>query len=165
MNVFEPISSNDILNKIDTNIIFYDDLFKYSNIEQMLKNDSCVLLYKSQPAYGHWVCLIRNKYGIEFFDSYGKKPDEQKENINKDFLKLSNQYRDYLLDILIDASYKYPIFYNEYKYQRKNVSTCGKHCVIRIIMKHLDTKSYNLWLHSLNMDIDVIVDYLYNQIK
>jgi hypothetical protein len=169
MDILTPISNKDILNKLkgQTNIVFYEDLYKYTSLEQLLKNDSVVILYKSLPNFGHWTCIIRNKYGIEFFDSYGNFPDDLKKNINKEFLQLSNQWYNYLVDLLINDSNKYKIHYNNYKLQGKknNAATCGKHVIMRILNKHLSTDEYNKWIRSFKgYNPDEVVSYFYNQL-
>jgi hypothetical protein len=71
-----PLSDADILNRLRgrTNIVMYRDLYRYRNIEELLINDSAVILYEKQPKNGHWVCRIRYLFNgeptIEFFDSY-----------------------------------------------------------------------------------------------
>ena len=160
----DALTKSQILKKINVNVVFYEDLYYYNDIDSLLKNDAVLLMYRSTPFFGHWTCLIRNNGRIEFFDSYGELPDQQKKSIDTNFLKLSNQYRNRLIDLLIKASEKYEIHFNEFKYQGEDASTCGKHCVARILMKHLDTYHYYDWIRSFHKSPDVIVREIWNSL-
>ena len=164
----QPISNIDILKKLKgkTNVVFYEDLHKYTDINQLLKFNSCVLLYKVQPSFGHWTALIRNNFGIEFFDPYGEKPDETKSVIDKYFLQQTNQYENYLCNLLYKASFKTPIEFNHFKFQKKakNINTCGKHVIARILYKDLSLEDYNKFITSQNMNPDLFVTKLYQSI-
>jgi hypothetical protein len=169
-NIKDPIGAKDILKRIKTNIVYYEDLKKYKRIEDLLyPYDSAILMYKSQPYYGHWVCIFKNKKGIEFFDSYGDKPDEEKKHISKSFLLESGQFNDMMLDLLIDAADRYNIFYNEHKIQDNKASTCGKHCILRLMMKELDTDEYYNFIKGMSKQYgispDAIVNNYYNNIS
>ena len=164
----QPISNIDILRKLKgkTNIVYYEDLHKYSEINQLFKNNSCVLLYKIQPTFGHWTALIKNNFGIEFFDPYGSLPDETKTVIDKYFLKQTNQYENYLCDLLYKESFTTPIEFNHYKFQHKgkNINTCGKHVICRIIHKDLSLEQYNQFIKSMGINPDEYVTQLYDSI-
>ena len=73
----------------------YRELRDITQIEQILKDNSVVILYANKPKRGHWICLIRyiknNVPTLEFFDSYGFFPDDEKKIISKEFLRNSNQ--------------------------------------------------------------------------
>ena len=77
-----PLSDKNIFDKLNgrTNIIMYNQLNNVKNIDDILKDNSVVILFENRPKRGHWVCLIkyfnkkRGRWTIEFFDSYGIFP-------------------------------------------------------------------------------------------
>ena len=83
----EPISNYDILEKLKgrTRLIFYEDLNKIDNLIPLLDEGSLVILYKSKPDFGHWTAIIKTPEGIEFFDSYGDKPEGAKKGFLNHF--------------------------------------------------------------------------------
>ena len=89
------LSDIDIYNKLKckTNVLLYRELRDITQIEQILKDNS-VILYENKPKSGHWICIIRylknNRPTLEFFDSYGFFPDDEKKLISKDFLRSTN---------------------------------------------------------------------------
>lgn len=85
----------------------------------------CILLYTPHdPTSGHWVCLIRRPDCIEYFDSYGDKPD-----IADD---LGDQ-PPLLTRLLKEAGM--PVFYNTKQFQKErgDVATCGRHVICRLL--------------------------------
>lgn len=153
-----PLSNQDIYSRLNgrTNVIMYNQLNQVNDIDDVMKNDSVVILFEKQPKNGHWVALIknynrtRNRPTIEFFDSYGMFPDEEKKYIDDGFLFQSNQKYNKLSELLTRASEKYDIEYNNYKLQRKtkDISTCGRHVISRILLKDLDIDEYNKLMRS-----------------
>jgi hypothetical protein len=153
------LSDSDILNKLAgrTNVILYRYLAGVSNIEQILINDSCVILYETKNKVGHWVCLVRyfdnhtGRWTIEFFDSYGLFPESEKTFINRPFLKNSGQRNNMIARLLYKAMNDgYNIAYNDHLQQSrsKNISTCGRHVISRILNKHMTTDEYNQYISS-----------------
>jgi hypothetical protein len=163
--ITDSLSKSDILKKINTNIVYYEDLKNYKRIEDLLyPYDSVILMYKQVPYYGHWVTIIKNKHGIEFFDSYGDKPDEEKKHIKKSFLIESGQFKDVLLDLLIEATNRHKIYYNEHKIQDTKNSTCGKHGILRIIMKDLNTQQYFNFIKKASKELKISPDEFVNRV-
>ena len=168
----KPISNFDILRKLsgNTRILFYDDLNNIPNIIPLMDKGSLVILYKSKPDFGHWTALVHTPEGIEYFDSYGDKPEHAKKNADRKFLIESNQYQNQLAKLLYDASLTTPIHFNNHRLQKssKNIATCGKHVVIRILNRNLTIDQYNKWLRELakrnKLTTDEIVNLLYNLI-
>ena len=167
-----PISNFDIERKLQgrTRIIFYEDLYKIKNILSYLDKGSLIILFKSKPDFGHWTSLVLTPEGIEFFDSYGDKPEGAKRGVNKEFLKRSNQYRNRLAQLLYNASSQIPINYNNHRLQKSNkdVATCGKHVITRILRRDLTNNEYNKWLRNLSkknqMTTDEVVCQIYEEL-
>jgi len=156
----KPLSDHDIYEKLHgkTNIVMYNELQNYKDIDELLTNDSAVILYENKPKVGHWVCLIKFMNDgiptIEFFDSYGIFPDEEKKFISKRFLKESQQAYNKIAELLMNASDRYEIQFNNYKLQKwcKNVNTCGHHVISRIKMKDLNIDDYSKFLKRYKVD-------------
>lgn len=126
------------------NIVLYPDLHKYSDIDQLLyPYDACVILYCNKRNYGHWCCVFKiDDDDIEFFDPYGMFPDDEIKFIPAHFRNISNQNYTHLTALLLDSPYQ--VHYNNYKLQKykNDVKTCGRHCVVRILNKHLTIDEY-----------------------
>ena len=169
----KPISNFDILEKLkgNTRLIFYEDLNNIDNIIPLLDKGSLVILYKSKPDYGHWTALVKTPEGIEYFDSYGDKPEYAKKGANRKFLIETSQYTNQLARLLLEASRVIPINFNNHRLQRlsKSIATCGKHVIIRILNRNLTTDQYNNSLRKLakknKITTDQLVNLLYNSIK
>ena len=165
-----PLSDRDIYNKLKgkTNILMYKQLNDVDYIEQILIDNSVVILYENKPNRGHWLCIIRHwepnkdKPTLEFFDSYGFFPDDEKRLIRNDFLQSSHQKHNKISELLYEASDRYNIEYNDFHLQKKDrdIATCGRHVISRIKLKELGIDEYNKFIksfkkHKLNAD-DVV---------
>lgn len=140
-----PLSDTQIYNylKGNVNIIIYHNLCNYKSVNQLFsKSNNVIILYETSPRVGHWIAIINNDNHVEFFDSYGYKPDYEKEMIKNDFLETSGQINNYVIHLLRGTNKK--VIYNEKQLQQSNnnVSTCGRHCIVRIIMKDTPLKKY-----------------------
>ena len=138
------LTDTDINNLLggETKIIFYRDLKNYSSLEEVLEPyGNTVILYPARSeSDGHWTALLRsvNKKGepvVEFFDPYGNDPDY---GFTKTDIKLP-----YYLALLMLASNE-KLEYNNHKIQKlaKNVGTCGRHVVNRILYDFLPIDEY-----------------------
>ena len=128
-------SNEDMTRFTNCPLILYEDLINFNTIDDLLKQAGCaIILYQIEHNFGHWVCINKNDNNqIEFFDSYGGKPDSQ--------LKYAkyNKKNDgpYLTELLYNSPYE--IIYSPYKLQSKgyNMSTCGRWCTLRLHMRHI----------------------------
>jgi hypothetical protein len=119
---------------------------RYSELGDKLQFDMhgrLVLLFLTQDAdSGHWVCLLckENPKRIEFFDSYGLKPDEERKWLSQETLERLHDQR--IVPLL--KREQCIVTYNPYKLQRdsKQVQDCGKHCVIRLMHFDLNIDEY-----------------------
>lgn len=165
------ISDADIINITGiNNIIRYQDIKNYNDIDDLLKKNVlvCFILFETKNNYGHWTVIFRNNNLIEFFDPYGFLFENQKLYIEQEEFKDPINY----LSILLKKS-PYQISYNELKFQNikdKSIGTCGKWCIIRYLNRHrglydfekmikTDSKKYNL---SYDEFIAYIFFYLFN---
>jgi hypothetical protein len=133
--------SNDDINEIlepDTKIFTYPQFATVSDIEQMFdKLGRCVFLFLTlSETAGHWLCMfLREDGSIEYFDSYGDKPEAQRKWISQEKLEELGEEEPYLFNLLKESGKK--VYYNTYPYQtdRNDINTCGRWCVARLIMK------------------------------
>ena len=168
---YESMDDDDIKFYLpNAKILKYNQLKKYKNIEQLLKKhgDYIIILYPvSSELSGHWVSLnLYNPNIIEYFDSYGEKPDVP-------FSWTSSNFRNnkrYLTELLNKT--KLRINYNSISFQSKRdkeISTCGAFVVFRI----LTLKEYNADLNENNKMLqtlkeintnksydDIVVDFI-----
>ena len=163
-----PMDDQDITHYLpNARLMTYNELSEIQNITDLLpKHKSYVIiLYPVKSVTdGHWVCLTRYRRIIEYFDSYGKKPDDP----------LSwGKYRDtphYLSKLLGKTNLR--VVYNTIEFQSKrdyNISTCGSYSVFRIltmIEMDADLEKNNLILKTLkevNEDKsydDIVVEFI-----
>jgi hypothetical protein len=143
-------------------IITHDKINNYNNINDLIgKYNKCIILYKSDASYGHWCCLFKNKYGINFFDSYGNKPDEILNFLPNHINKALEQDHDNLIKLLYNSNYN--IYYNEYPLQEynKNINTCGRWCIFRLICKELnENEFYNLFKNNKYTPDEIITNII-----
>jgi hypothetical protein len=131
----EPMGDDDIKRYFpNAKIMTYSQLNDFDNIEDVLPKDKdyAFLLIEDSPNKGHWVAI--SKYGdtVEFFDSYGGRPDSQLKWNSKSKNEKLGQGRKTLTEFFND--YKGRVVYNPVKYQGEggDVNTCGRHCTFRI---------------------------------
>jgi hypothetical protein len=161
------LSNHDILQLLDgkANIVLYPNLHKYDNIDQLLEPyGAFVLLFEAKPKYGHWTCIFKlDNDTLEFFNPYGGFPDNSLRHIPDGFKRQSYQNHTYLSALLFKSPYE--LTYNEHKFQKlkKNIRTCGRHCVFRLLCRWMSLKQYYDFLvdisKQLNMNFDQLVTF------
>ena len=86
---------------------------------------------------------------IEYFDSYGQKPEAQRDWLTEEQLEELGEGFPYLWNLLKKSGYK--VYYSTHPYQsdRNDINTCGRWAVARLICKDLSNKEfYNLVMKS-----------------
>lgn len=146
----KPISDLDILRVIKTRIVKYSQLKNFRNLDDIFVNGSFVILIENPVSkIGHWVCVVKRGVGknavVSYFDSYGRKPDPK--------LYLGNGH-PYLTDLLLGSGY--PVEYNTIDYQGRGMSTCGRHCIVRIIMKDRPLSDYKKFMNFFRNDDELV---------
>lgn len=162
------LSNKDIMSLLHgkASIVLYPKLYRYDNIDMVLgPYDACVLLFEAKPNYGHWVCLFKiNNHTLEFFNPYGGFPDDSLEYIPENFRERSYQKFPILSELLLVCPYE--LTYNEHQFQQKtkDIKTCGRHCVVRLLHRNLSLEEYTHFLNDMckkfNTDYDGIVTIL-----
>lgn len=124
------------LGDVDSKIIKYSELADFASVNELLPRDRDfkVLLIEDSPNKGHWAVLLRYGKTIEYFDSYGKKPDYHKAMFGKLRNLALGQHEDYLTD-LIKRSKGFKVVYNTTHFQKvkQGINTCGRWILLRII--------------------------------
>lgn len=152
----------------DIKIWNYPELNKVKHCSDIFdKKGRCILLYPTTSINsGHWVCLMNYPKKIEYFDSYGDKPECAKGGMESERLKeLEINHND--LTRLLRESRK-PVFYNTYPFQQSspNIATCGRHCCVRLLYAPYSLDKYKSVLDKSKMSPDEFVAaVVYNKIK
>lgn len=155
--VKNPLSDTEIKRylkqfKVKCPVIPYSKLYKCKSIDTLLKKgDNCfILLYLSSDNFGHYTLVFRrNKHEIECFDSLSMKPDDELKYIDDDVKDRLNQDKMYLTKLLLSSKNK--IHYNNRYLQSddyKNVATCGRWCIARILYRNKTIDEFNKMIKS-----------------
>lgn len=158
---FISTSNNDLIKLLGRyiKIIKYSDLKHITNIDELLQppNYECILLYETSDNNGHWTCIYRYGNKINFFDSFGLKPDDEFHKITIDYRKESGVVYPCLTYLLSDVND--PIEFNNYKLQDYAYSTCGYWCVARLLLKSLSMYQFYKLFKSdtLNKPDDLVI--------
>lgn len=159
------MTNNDIFKVLGKELQFlrYNELNRF-NLGKIRANGTLILF--EGPEGNHWVCLIKNKKGgkkrLEYFNSYGVIPDDEKKDLPLNFLERSKQSDNLLSRILYEADKKgYEIHYNEKPLQKmiENNNTCGRHCAIRMLISQIPLEEYQTFMTkygNLNPDDKVL---------
>jgi len=121
----------------DDCIIKYSDLAEYNTINDLLPNnkDFKIILIESSANSGHWVAVMRYNNIIEYFNSYGTKPEYDFKFIPTVIKHLLGQGGNLLTKLLKTKNKGQKIYYNKRKLQKivDGVNTCGRHVVARCL--------------------------------
>ena len=140
-----PFSGSEIVEALDgaVKIVKYPSIHQYQSIDELLRPyGRVVILYETEERYGHWCCLFLKNDVLEFFDPYGYKIDEQLKFIDESYKKTSNQNYPFLARLMFNSPYR--LAYNDVQLQseKKDVSSCGRHVTMRLIMSDVPIKLY-----------------------
>lgn len=110
-----------------------DDLFVRGmsefNVESPLEfdEDTCIILYKSEPNFGHWTILKRVDDQYHYLDSYGKVMDNP---LHYSDNKKLGQQRKVLPKLLLNSGAE--VYYNHIPLQElsTDIATCGLYCAL-----------------------------------
>lgn len=134
---------NDILDP-DTKVFAYPKFAEMSSIEEAFdKLGRCVFLFLTESeSVGHWLCMFKRNGFIEYFDSYGEKPEAQRSWVTAEKLDELGEGHPYLMDLLKKS--RQHVYYNTVKYQKDiaDVNTCGRWVVARLICKDMSNKEF-----------------------
>ena len=164
------LGDDDIKNILgdDINIVIYPDLEKYNDIDEVFddKNRVIILFLTTNEYTGHWLCLHKDEFdNIHYFDPYGSGIDKDKKWLSQTKLEELNQSKVSLLN-LIKKTANNGVYYNSYDFQKdkQGINTCGRHCCVRLLFKHLDLDDYYKMIKKSNLTPDEFVSYITFQI-
>lgn len=148
--ITEALSDTDLSRICEgkVNILKYERLKDMRSINEALGvHGACIILYESEENFGHWVALFVSKEQpntLEFFDSYGIKPDSELKLIPDYFREKSGQSQPHLT-YLIQASPEWKtLLYNEVDLQstKGNTNTCGRWAALRIMTRSIGLTTF-----------------------
>jgi hypothetical protein len=165
---YQSMGDDDIRHYLpDARILTYSELSNVRKIEDLLPRhkSSFILLYPvKSESDGHWIAVTRFSKMIEYYDSYGGKPD-----VPLTWGKYNNVHRR-LSELLNNT--KLRVTYNTIDFQNNKdftISTCGAFAVFRIltmIEMNADLEKNNIILKTLretNEDKsydDIVVEFI-----
>ena len=136
---------------VGDNIIKYSDLVNYNSITELLpkqKDYKIILIENDDFNKGHWVAIMRyfdkqndDKDTIEYFNSYGKKPDAQKSVIGACRYPVLGQTENYLSQLIKKRPKDLTYIWNKkaFQKQKQGINTCGRWLVLRLtLMRDMD---------------------------
>lgn len=152
-------------------IITYDELNSINTLNELFegnKYDKVIILYLLHSRYsGHWVCLFKNDQGVNFFDSYGRKPDKSIDNLTEKQRKEYNEKREQIFKLLTNSCNKF--IYNDYPLQDKKIKTqtCGCWVTHRLINSHFSDNEYIELFKLFNIQDkdEFVASYCLNRLK
>jgi hypothetical protein len=139
--------SNDDIQEIlepDTKIITYPQFGTMNHIDEAFDAlGRCIFLFLTTgPTTGHWLTMFKRKEGIEYFDSYGERPEEQRKWVEPDMLEELGEGEPYLMNLLRSSGYRVYSSTVPYQSDRSDVATCGRWAVARLICKDFSNKQF-----------------------
>jgi len=136
-------------------IMTYPELAK-ETLETLFPSDGMVviLFLTESKVKGHWTCLSKKGDAIEYFDSYGIKPDGERAWLDKRERITLGEVRPLINELI--QTHKGPVYYNEKKLQKGSVATCGRHVVVRGWNLDLPISTYSKQLQGKG-DPDLVV--------
>lgn len=135
-----PIDSPPI-ERSQIRLMTYDELAKMRSMEEVFnmgRTPIVMLLYvhssSNHETVGHWSLLLWRQGGVEveFFDSYGQKPDDMLFNIERSVRAKLSQDESHLCCLLADYLARYPsriVVSSSKPLQRdkEGINTCGRY--------------------------------------
>lgn len=157
-----PLSGGDLSRLIPNAPIHpYNELENVRRLDDLFGPDnSCFVLYLIQSSTsGHWVCLQDLGNKVEFFDSYGGngRPDSQLRWVPKDKREDWGEDSPLLMRLIRESGKE--LVYNKARLQKEcdNVTTCGRHCAVRLMHSAHALPDYINWLERKPNSPDEIV--------
>lgn len=155
--IYKPLTGDEIIKWIpNVTLMRYKEFKNYNTLPKL----PIVVLYEIKKDFGHWVLIFKSPEGIEHFDSYGYKPDDEFSFIPADYkTPMSGQDNKYLLQIL---SKRDDIHYNQYQFQDDgSIATCGRWAILRYLFSYLTIDQFYRMIkksaEQLNISFDELV--------
>jgi len=168
------VSSIDLKKKIKHKfkLVQYKDLFEYQNLNQLLPNSKLsiliILINTSPEGGGHWTILVRQKKLITYFDSYGKKIDQELKYISASDKNQLHENEPYLSELINNANVQVEQNTIQFQSYSPDINTCGKYVtfVANSMIKGMNLTEIQNLLQSIHKNkkesYDNIVNHFYN---
>lgn len=155
----EPLSLSELQRMVpNAKVMKYGALEKYVYLPRL----PLIILYETQPNFGHWIAVLETPEGVEHFDSYGIIPDNELNWVPEWLKGETGQNVKRLLSMLyqysIDTGKK--INYNNHRFQGRDTSTCGRWCALRIMFMTSGTDQFYRAVKSVCKSLGMIPDEL-----
>ena len=142
------LSDKDMKKIIPTlKVVSYPELLHATHIDQILDHKGrLMLLYLTENQNtGHWVCLLKRRGTkvLEYFDPYGNYgPDGESEWLTPQELEEFGQDTFHLSKLIKASPYKLVVNKTKFQKDKRDINTCGRHCLTRLYLKHLSLPQY-----------------------
>ena len=136
-----------------TNIMRYEDLMKYNNIENVLGDyGAVILLYQTvNRDFGHYASLFKDskhKNVLVFYDSLGIGLDEELNFSKFNQKNMDNKIVKHLSDLIANSNYKVDSNKVQMQKNSRDDNTCGRYAALRVRLRHLSNREFNFMLKS-----------------
>jgi hypothetical protein len=136
------IASDDFARFLDdvsnNKILKYSELKNYNTMDELLpeKTDYKIILTESQINSGHWCCILKYGDTVEWFDSYGVRPDGELNFISAGMRKILGEDKHHLSRLIKTIKSPTKFIYNKKKLQvlKDGVNTCGRWTILRLVL-------------------------------
>lgn len=116
----------------DCKIVEYCDLNKFSNMDDLLPNDTdyVIILIESAENRGHWCAITKRDKVISTFDSYGVKLQDELSFIPRMMNRILGNTKQELENLIKSCADDVEVIYNKTPLQSQSpsVASCGRWC-------------------------------------
>jgi hypothetical protein len=141
----KPLTDSDVTRYLGPqgNPLKYSEVKKYTFEQLLPAPDSFkVLLLEDKRNSGHWTCLLRKGDGAEYFNSFGKKYDDDLDPVPKMVKKILGETPNTIETMLGGR----PCAWNKTKLQADDSQTCGRYVVSRVQNREKSNPAFVKWL-------------------
>ena len=161
-----PLSNTDIQSLLDgeTNIFTYPMLESIDHIDEIFdpKGRAIMLFLTDGENSGHWISLIKRGNIIEIYDPYGHSPAEWKTKLGGAMTDMRDwkQDRPLLQQKIKEAGYRMKVNKKQVQPVSKNIATCGRHSVMRLLFHQYPLEEYNAIIKKIQTETGISPDDL-----
>ena len=116
----------------DCKIVEYCDLDKFSNMDDLLPNDTdyVIILIESQQNSGHWCAITKRDKVISMMDSYGVKLQDELNFVSRAMNRMLGNTKEELEKLIKSCADDVEVIYNKtpLQSQSQDVASCGRWC-------------------------------------
>lgn len=138
------------------NIVLFSHLKDYPTMHDLLPHDKAYkfILIETKKNSGHWTCVCRYGDTFESLDSYGCKLQNELKFIPQAIRQRLGETTDYMSKLVKTIGNDFDYVYNKDRLQANKdaVSTCGRWCILRILM-----------MKEMNYDLQQFLDFIHEQ--